>query len=221
MGKLLDLITPLHTSTKRDYLARMNDDKAACMEKAREYEFDYWDGDRRFGFGGYKYLAGRWKPVAEALAEIYQLRPGSSVLDIGCGKAFLLYELTQVVPGLRVRGIDVSAHALATAKEEVRPFLSRHGAQAPLPFADGEFDLVISLNTLHNLRLFELAAALPEMQRVGKQGYLAVESYRNARELFNLECWALTAHSFFDTEEWVWLYDRFGYRGDYEFIYFE
>ena len=40
-------------------------------------------------------------------------------------------------------------------------------------------------------------------------------------ELFNLECWALTAESLFHTEEWIWLYKEFGYNGDYEFIYFE
>ena len=220
MERLLEIITPLHTSTKRDFLARMNDDKVACMVKAREFEFDYWDGDRRFGYGGYKYLPGRWTVMAETLARTYDLRAGSRVLDVGCGKAFLLYELTRVVPGLIVCGCDVSAHALATAKEEVRPFLRRHRAQDPLPFADQEFDLVISLNTLHNLRLPDLALALPELQRVGRDGYLVVESHRNPQELFNLQCWALTAEAFFDPETWVWVFRHFGYRGDYEFIFF-
>ncbi len=62
----MEIITPLHTATKREYLPRMVDDKVVCMLKAKEYEFDYWDGDRRFGYGGYSY-DGRWKPVAEAL----------------------------------------------------------------------------------------------------------------------------------------------------------
>lgn len=220
MEQLLEIITALHTSTKRDFLARMNDDKVACMEKAREFEFDYWDGERRFGYGGYKYLPGRWTTMAETLARTYNLRAGSKVLDIGCGKAFLLYELTRVVPGLIVCGCDISEHALATAKEEMRPYLRRHRAQDPLPFADGEFDLVLSLNTLHNLRLPELAVALPELQRVGRAAYIVVESYRNPQELFNLQCWALTAEAFFDPETWVWVFKHLGYRGDYEFIYF-
>lgn len=198
----------------------MNDDKVACMVKAREFEFDYWDGDRRFGYGGYKYLPGRWTLMAETIARTYHLRAGSKVLDVGCGKAFLLYELTRVVPGLIVCGCDISEHALATAKEEVRPFLRRLRAQDPLPFIDQEFDLVISLNTLHNLRLPELAVALPELQRVGHESYVVVESYRNPQELFNLQCWALTAEAFFDPETWVWVFKHFGYRGDYEFIYF-
>ncbi len=220
MEQLLNIITSLHTSTKRDFLARMNDDKVACMLKAREFEFDYWDGDRRYGYGGYRFMPGRWTAMAETLARTYHLKAGSKVLDVGCGKAFLLYELMRVVPGLVVCGCDVSAHALATAHEEMKPFLRHQRAQDPLPFADREFDLVLSLNTLHNLRLPELAMALPEIQRVARQGYIVVESYRNAQELFNLQCWALTAEAFFDPETWVWIFKRFGYRGDFEFIYF-
>ena len=207
--------------TKRDYLARMTDDKVNCMLKAKEYEADYWDGDRRFGYGGYKFLAGRWTPVAKALIDIYGLKDGSKVLDVGCGKAFLLYEMKQLLPGLEVAGFDISRHGLADAKSEVSTGLYRYRAQDAYPYGDKHFDLVISLATLHNLRLFELETALKEIERVGKQKYVMLESYRNEQELFNLQCWALTAESFFDTAEWIWLYDHFGYTGDYEFIYME
>ena len=221
MKHLLNLITPLHTSTDRNYIARMNDQKIECMLKAREFEFDYWDGDRRFGYGGYKFMPGRWRPLVDALVHTYGIRAGSKVLDIGCGKGFLLYELMQAVPGVVVTGIDISEHAVAEAKEEVRPFIRLHRAQDPLPFQDEEYDLVLSFNTLHNLRVPELSVALSEIHRVGRNGYVVVESYRNPRELFNLQCWALTAESFFDPETWVWIFNQFGYQGDYEFIYFE
>ncbi len=221
MGQLLNIVTPLHQMTRRDYLARMTDDKVACMIVAKQYEQDYWDGDRRYGYGGYRYMPGRWKPVAAALIEKYNLGPGSRVLDVGCGKGFLLQEMLLLQPELQIRGFDISKHGLACASEEVRPQLFLHDAKHPYPFADKEFDLVISLGTLHNLRLFDLNAALTEIERVGKNAYVMVESYRNEQEMFNLECWALTAESLFDTEEWVWLYQQFGYSGDYEFIYFE
>lgn len=221
MGKLLDIVTPLHQRTKRDYLSRMVDNKVECMKVAKQYGADYWDGARRFGYGGYRYMPGRWKPVAEALIHIYNLGPGSKVLDVGCGKGFLLHEMLLLEPALKVRGFDISEYGISQSTELVKPHLFLHQAQSIYPFADQEFDLVISLGTLHNLRLFDLKTALAEIERVGQHAYVMVESYRNEQEMFNLECWALTAESLFDTGEWIWLYSQFGYTGDYEFIYFE
>ena len=220
MGKLLNIVTPLHESTKRDYLARMVDDKVHCMEVAKQYDKEYWDGDRRYGYGGYKYIPGRWKSVAEKLIEIYNLTSESKVLDIGCGKGYLLYEMKLLIPDLNITGVDISDYGLDNAKDEIKYFLSKHKAENKFPYKNKEFDLVVSLGAFHNLRLPELKIALDEMERVGKQGYLMLESYRNEQELFNLQCWALTAESFFDEDEWVWIYNNFGYKGDYEFIYF-
>jgi len=220
MGKLLNIVTPLHESAKRDCLARMVDDKVNCMKIAKQYGKDYWDGDRRYGYGGYSYIPGRWKPVAEKLINIYKLTSGSKVLDIGCGKAYLLYEMKLLIPDLDITGVDSSDYGLKNAKDEMKSFIYQHKAEVELPYKNKEFDLVISLGTFHNLRLPELKIALSEMERVGKKGYLMLESYRNEDELFNLQCWALTAESFLDKDEWVWLYKFFGYTGDYEFIYF-
>ena len=220
MGELLSFVTPLHRRTSRDYLARMVDDKVACMLKAKEYEQDYWDGDRRFGYGGYRY-DGRWKPVAEQLIDHYDLGPDAKILDVGCGKAHLLYELQQLLPNAELHGIDISKHGLADAPESIRPHLHLQRTQDPYPWPDDYFDLAVSLGALHNLRLPELHAALAEVERVARTKYVMVESYRNELEQFNLQCWALTAESFFDRDEWVWLYHHFGFTGDHEFIYFE
>jgi len=221
MGKLVNYVTPLHQATRRTYIDRMMDDKVHCMIKAKQYEYDYWDGDRRYGYGGYKYMPGHWKPVAEALIENYNLDNDSSVLDVGCGKAYLLHEMKLILPGLRVIGFDISNHGLSDSRPEIRDALFIHRAQDPYKFNDDEFDLVISLGCLHNLRVFELQIALSEIERVGKQGYIMLESYRNEQEQFNLQCWALTCEAFFDHEEWPWIYKHFGFTGDYEFIYFE
>ncbi|MFQ5732232.1 MAG: class I SAM-dependent methyltransferase [Planctomycetaceae bacterium] len=220
MGRLVDLVTPLHTQTSRNYVERMVDEKVQCMLKAKEYEFDYWDGNRRFGYGGYRY-DGRWKPVAERLIELYDLPANAKILDVGCGKAHLLYELSRLLPEADVQGFDVSRHGIGDAPEGIRNRLVRYRAQDVYPWGDDRFDLVISLGCLHNLRLFELSRALSEIERVGRRKYVMMESYRNEQELFNLQCWALTAESFFDTAEWIWLFRHFGYTGDYEFIYFE
>ncbi|QJT07631.1 class I SAM-dependent methyltransferase [Oceanidesulfovibrio marinus] len=217
----IDFLTPLHTSTKRDYLKRMMEyPKAETITVAKRYDHEYWDGDRRFGYGGYKY-DGRWRVVAEAMAEQYNLKPGQKVLDVGCGKAFLLYELTQVVPGLEVAGMDISSYAIENAKEEVRPMLQVADA-TKLPYEDNSFDFVISLNVLHNLYCQDLDKALREIERVGKKNkYIVVESYRNEQEKVNLMCWVLTGECFFTPEEWEWWFQQTGYTGDHSFIYFE
>jgi SAM-dependent methyltransferase len=219
-GTRLDLVQSLHASTKRDYRARVTDhDKADCATVASEFGEAYWDGERQFGYGGYRY-DGRWRPLAQAIVDRYGLTAASRVLDVGCGKGYLLYELTQIVPGIDVTGLDVSAYAIEHAKEEVRDRL-RVGNATALPFDDASFDLVVSLGTLHNLALGDLWQALEEIERVGRGAkYVMVESYRDEREKVNLFYWQLTCKSFYSVEDWEWLYRRAGYRGDYGFIFF-
>jgi SAM-dependent methyltransferase len=220
MGRLLNIVNQLHRSTARDYAGRMNDEKVRCSEIARRFDRDYWDGDRRYGYGGYRY-DGRWSVVANQLAETYALRSDARILDIGCGRGFLLHELGRLLPRSSVAGFDISRHALETAKEEVRPHLARHDARERFPYADRSFDLAISINALHNLPPQDAARALAEMERVAARSYVVVESFRTVEELFNLQCWALTCETFLRPESWRWLFDLAGYRGDYEFIYFE
>jgi SAM-dependent methyltransferase len=221
MKRELNLVTNLHVSTKRDYLGRMNDSKVEAMIVAKKYGYDYWDGERKFGYGGYKYIPGRWSSVASKLIDLYDLKNGSRILDVGCGKGFLLYELQLLLPKIKIYGFDISKYALEHLHPELHAEVFIHRAQDRFPFKDNFFDLVISLGTLHNLHIYELETALTEIERVGKQSYIMVESFRNELEMFNLECWALTAESIMDTDEWKWMYKKFGFSGDYEFIFFE
>ena len=217
----IDFLSSIHKSTKRDYLCRVNEyPKAEAIKKAKMYDYDYWDGDRKFGYGGYKY-DGRWQKVAKAIVDHYGLKKGDRVLDVGCGKSFLLYDLAQIVPGIEVQGIDISQYAIEHAKEEVRQFL-KVGNATSLPYKDKSFDLVISINTLHNLFCYDLTQALKEIERVGKKNkYVVVESYRNEEEKVNLMYWVLTGECFFSPDEWKWFYELAGYSGDHSFIYFE
>ncbi|MDC3376941.1 class I SAM-dependent methyltransferase [Candidatus Nanopelagicales bacterium] len=217
----LNFVSLVHKATARDYLARVNEiDKAEVADVACRFGYEYWDGDRLTGYGGYKY-DGRWRPVADALSEHYRLEPGMRVLDVGCGKGFLMFDLTEAVPGLEVFGIDISEYAIEHAKEEVRN-RCRVASADKLPFANDAFDLVISINTLHNLYNYELLAALQEIERVSRQHkYLCVEAYRDEREKVNLMYWQLTCRIFHTPEEWDFEFAQAGYRGDTEFIYFE
>lgn len=217
----IDFVSTLHKNTKRDYVGRVTQaDKAECAEIAKLYGYDYWDGERKYGYGGYHY-DGRWRTVAEKMAQHYKLEPGQKVLDVGCGKAHLLYELTQVVPGLEVTGLDSSVYALENAKEEVIGDLILGKAQE-LPFKTNSFDFVFSLATLHNLKIYDLKKAVQEINRVSKEkSYIMVESYRNEEEEVNLLYWQLTCASYFSVDEWEWLYKQWNYNGDYSFIFFE
>jgi SAM-dependent methyltransferase len=217
----IDFLAAYQKKTQRNYIERViSHDKAECAAIAKKWGQDYWDGERQYGYGGYKY-DGRWLPIAKDIAAHYGLKAGDRILDIGCGKAFLLYEFTNAVPGSEIAGLDISAYGIEHAKEEAKPFL-KVGNCTTLPWPDKHFDFVYSINTFHNLTIDELKKAVQEMQRVGKgKKWLCVESYRSEREKMNLLYWQLTCESFFRPEGWVSLYKEWGYDGDYGFIYFE
>ena len=220
----IDFMSVLHKSTQRDYLARVNDPdfpKAKAAELAKRFDYDYWDGDRRICYGGYRYLEGRWEQVARAMNTHYQLSSKPKILDVGCGKGFLLYDFLKVIPDAEVYGIDISPYAIANSKEEIRDRL-QVGSATNLPWPDDYFDLVISINTLHCLHAYDLDPSLREIERVGKnKKYLCVESWRNQSEKANLLYWQVTCESFNNPEAWNWWFKKTGYTGDYSFIYFE
>ena len=217
----VDFTETLHRSTKRNYVARVTDfEKAECAVIASQFGYDYWDGERQYGYGGYTY-DGRWLPIAEKIAAHYDLKSGDRLLDVGAGKGFLLYELTRAVPGLIVTGLDISTYATEHAHEGVKANLVAGNAES-LPFGDDAFDVVISLGTLHNLGASALDRALKEIERVAKRdAYVMVESYRDEREKANLLYWQLTCKSFYSVADWQYVFERAGYTGDYGFIFFE
>jgi SAM-dependent methyltransferase len=197
----------LHHSTSRDYLGRMNDEKVKCMKIARKFGKEFFDGDRRYGYGGYTY-DGRFKAIAEELIRRYRLDEQSVVLDFGCAKGFLIKEL-QDACGCQCFGYDVSGYALSNSVVPIEK-----------PSVHQSFDLIVSLATLHNLNLHQLKVMLQYFEKAAQHSYITVDSYRNVQELFNLQCWALTANQFFSPKEWEFLFDEWGYNGDYEFLYF-
>lgn len=213
-------VEKLHMSTSRDYLERMISEKVKCMKVARRFDKEFWDGERRYGYGGHRYIPGRWSEVADQMIKDYNLKEGSKILDVGCGKGYLLRELKSKINGLNVFGFDISEYAIDNSHQDVKEYLHVQKAQSQFKHEDNFFDLVISLGTLHNLELFDLKLSIKEIERVGKKKYIMVEAYRNESELFNLQCWALTCKSFFSEDEWIWIYNEYGYTGDYEFIYF-
>ena len=159
--KEIDFMSVLHKQTKRDYMGRVNDaeypkDKAATI--AKKFDREYWDGDRRICYGGYTYIPGRWEKVAKQMDKYYRIKRGAMVLDIGCGKGYLLFDLKKIRPDIEVYGIDISKYAIENSKEEIKDRLIV-GSATKLPWEDNTFDLIISITTLHNLYNYELDAA--------------------------------------------------------------
>jgi len=197
----------------RDVGARV-ENKAANRAAALKYGVEYFDGTREQGYGGYSY-DGRWIKIAQTASQRYDLRAGMRVLDVGCAKGFFVKDLTDVVPGLDVYGLDVSDYALTDAHPDARGRLLRAGADR-LPFADGSFNLVLSVNVIHNLDRAGCISALREMERISpERGFVQVDAYRNAAEKAFFEDWMLTAKTYLTPEGWLDLFTEAGYKGDW------
>ena len=216
----IDFISSHHKKTKRNYLERViNIDKAKAATIAKKWAYQYWDGSRDINYGGY-YYDGRWSPIAKKMINYYKLNNKSKILDVGCGKGFLLYEFHKLLPGCQIFGQDISSYAIKNSKKEIKKFIKK-GSATNLKYKSNYFDLVISLNTLHNLYCFDLVKSLEEIERVSKKNkYICVESYRSEKEKVNLLYWQVTCECFFTPNEWKWFFKQSGYKGDYSFIYF-
>ena len=220
---LVSILGSKHSAVSRDYESRVCDKsmpKHRAASLAKKWGRDYWDGDRRTGYGGYQYIPGYWREFASNLVQKYGLTEQSRVLDIGCGKGFLLAELEAVVPGIDIRGVDISEYAIAHAPEQLSGKLEV-GDCTRLPYGEREFDLAISINVFHNLVAPELVLALKEISRVSIQSYIVVESYVTEVQKQNLLFWQLTCEAFNRPEGWEWWFESASYGGDWEFIYFD
>jgi len=203
-----------HPDIKRNYDARALEKTPEIIALAKKFGRDFFDGDRKCGYGGYKY-DGRWQVVVERLKEHYSLPSDASILDIGCGKGFLLHDFKERMPVCQVAGLDVSDYAITNSMDSVAPFLKIASAES-LPYADNSFDLVISINSIHNLPLDRLIVSLKEIERVSRRNsYITVDAWRNEQERINLMKWVLTAETYMHVDDWKKLFAEVGYMGDY------
>jgi len=214
MGREIDLLVDYPKSQRNleERTAAKTEEQRAI---ARKFGKEFFDGDRSTGYGGFSYMPRFWQPVIPTFVEHWGLTADSSLLDVGCAKGFMLFDLREAVPGIRVAGIDVSEYAIEYGKPEVRDFLSVADAKS-LPFNDDSFDVVISVNTVHNLEREECARALQEIERVSRQGaFITVDAYRNDEEYQRMMAWNLTAKTIMSVDDWVAFFHEVGYTGDY------
>ncbi len=209
----IDLLRGL-PRTKRNIQKRKDGKDPAVVAISKQYGEMYFDGPRDYGYGGYRY-DGRWVPVARDIVTHFNLKPGMRVLDVGCGKGFLVKDLLQVCPGLEVFGLDISLYALMHCEPEVIGRIHL-GTAERLPFPDGSFDCVLSLNTVHNFPRPRAIKVMQEIQRLsGGRAFVQVDSYHTPEQKEIFESWVLTAEFYDYPDGWKAMFDEAGYTGDY------
>lgn len=214
MGKEIDLLVN-YPKTKRNLEERAAEKSEADRSIARQFGKDFFDGDRRHGYGGFNYMPKFWQPVVPTFQEYWKLNSQSSLLDVGCGKGFMLHDVKEAIPGISIAGVDISSYAIENAMVDVKPFLKISNA-IKLPYPDKSFDVVISINTVHNLERNECAIALQEIERVSRgKSFITVDAYRNDIEKERMYAWNLTAKTIMSVDEWILFFNEVGYTGDY------
>jgi len=210
----IDLLAA-YPKTKRNLDERANLKTEEDRKIARQFGRDYFDGDRKHGYGGFNYQPRFWQPVIPDFQRRYGLTAESSVLDVGCGKGFMMHDMVDLIPGITVKGIDISEYAITNTIEDMKPHARVADAKA-LPFADDSFDLVVSVNTVHNLPLEGCKQALREIMRVTKKdAFVTMDAYRTEEEKRRMDMWNLTALTYMSVAEWEKLFEEVGYTGDY------
>lgn len=186
-------------------------------ELALEFNYEYFDGPRRLGLGGYRYIEGFWSDVVEDFIAFYKLDKKSSLLDVGCGKGFTLFDFCKKIPEIRIRGLEFSNYCFNNALPIIRPHIDL-GCCSSLPYESNTFDLAISIATIHNLDKFGVKRALKELMRVSKHSYIKVNGYTNQNEKEKLNSWNLVAKTILHVEEWRDLFAEVGYDREWEFF---
>jgi SAM-dependent methyltransferase len=214
VGQEIDLMID-YPRTKRNVEERGSTKTPEDRAIARQFGKDFFDGSRDVGYGGFNYMPRFWEPVVPTFQKHWDLKAGDSVLDVGCAKGFMMYDMQRLIPGLQVRGIDISQYAIENAKEEVREFCSVASCDE-LPFEDKSFDVVISITTVHNMDYEGCIRTLKEIERVSRRGsFITVDAYHNDEEKKRMEAWNLTAQTVLHVDEWREMFDKAGYTGDY------
>ena len=214
VGKEINLLVN-YPKSKRDFSKRVSQKTKEDIAIARKFGRDFFDGDRKHGYGGFDYDPKFWQPVIPIFQNYWNLKKENSVLDVGCGKGFMLFDLYKMIAGIRLAGVDISEYAINNSVPEIKGFLKIANAKK-LPFPSNSFDVVISINTIHNLEPAECKIALQEISRVSKKNsFVTVDAHRTEEEKKRMIAWNLTGRTIMSVQDWKLFFKEAGYTGDY------
>lgn len=204
-----------YPKSKRNLDKRLSEKSPEIVKIAREFGKEFFDGDRKFGYGGLTYNPKYWENVVKDFVEYYKIKPDAKILDVGCAKGYMVYDFKRQYPGLEIHGVDISEYAIKNCHPEVKDNLQVGKAES-LKFEDNYFDLVISINTVHNLELKDCAASIKEISRVSKgNSFITVDAYNSDEEKERMFKWNLTAKTIMSTNDWKDTFKKIGYNGNF------
>ena len=220
MGKELNLLK-FYPKSSRPIEERGNKITEKDRAVARKFDKEYFDGDRLTGYGGYDYHPRFWTDTVAHIVDVYSLSNDSKILDIGCAKGYMMYDLSLLIPEAEIKGVDISQYAKDHAIEPMKENIVVSNANN-LPFPDDYFDLVIAINTLHNLPLIDCKQAFREINRVTRNNsFVMNDAWRDAKGKQSMLSWNLTALTYMSCDDWEDLFKEVDYKGDYYWFFAE
>ena len=214
LGEEIDLLAK-YPKANRNLDERAAKKSIEDRKIARKFGKEFFDGDRKHGYGGFTYNPRYWSEVVKTFRDYWNLTEKSSLLDVGCAKGFMINDFKKLIPKMKVAGVDISEYAINNSMISVKKYLSVSDAKS-LPFDDNSFDYVISINTIHNLEKKSCGQALREIQRVSKFGaFITVDAFHNEDEKERMYKWNLTAKTIMSVNEWKNFFKENHYSGSF------
>lgn len=204
-----------YPKTERNLNKRLIEKTPDVVKIARKFGKDFFDGDRKYGYGGFYYNPKYWTTVVQDFVKYYNIKSNARILDVGCAKGYMLYDFKRQYPNLEIHGVDISKYAIENCHPKVKKNLHVGNAK-DLKFSDNYFDLVISINTVHNLELNECITSIKEISRVTKgNSFITVDAYNDDSEKEKMFKWNLTAKTIISTSDWKDIFKKIEYNGDF------
>ena len=200
--------------TKRNKVHDGNNIKKKCI--ANELDWRWYDGPRDLGYGGYVY-DGRWKKFLPKIIKRYKLNNKSKVLELGCRKGFFLHDLKELLPGIKIVGVEDHKYPLVKCMKSVKKYTRFIEKYYLVKYPKNYFDFVICFNNIYRYNLVDMMKTLRVMEKIGRNNYITIPGHNSENEKKKFERFSYNGTIFLNKKDWKKLFNYTGYTGDYFF----